>query len=257
MAGIDRQFGDAVIGLSVNAMQLESKLNDDVGKLDTTGYAVSLYGSRAGLFASSTGRKFDGMHIDGSLTIGRNSYEAEHVVDIPTLPLSVASSENDANVFALTAGTGIEAHSGRTDYDLSLSGTWSRADIDDLTESGGGPLILFVQGHEIESAVATAGFNVRTAIPTSFGNLLPMFRAEMIHEFKSGARLVTARFLRDTQNIAFTIPLDQPDSNYGKLSAGLQGVFPHGVSAFVEVTQDVLRSDLHFRTIQVNVSKSF
>jgi uncharacterized protein YhjY with autotransporter beta-barrel domain len=257
MAGIDRQFGDAVFGVSVNVMKLDADLNDNAGKLDTTGYAVSLYGSRAGLFASGTGRKFDGLHIDGSLTLGRNRYDAEHVVDIPTLPLSVARSENDANVFALTAGGGVEAHSGRTDYDVTLSGTWSRADIDDLTESGSGPLILFVQGHEIESAVATAGFNVRTAIPTSFGNVLPMFRAEMIHEFKSGARLVTARFLRDTLNTSFTVPLDQPDPNYAKLSAGLQAVFPHGVSAFIEATQDVLRSDLHFRTIQVNVSKSF
>jgi outer membrane autotransporter protein len=258
MAGIDRQFGDAVFGVSVNVMQLDSTLSDAAGKLDTTGYAVSLYGSRSGLFApTGTGRRYDGVHVDGSLTVGRNRYDAEHVVDIPTLPRSVARSENDASVFALTAGTGVEAHQGRTDYDLSLSGTWSRADIDDLAESGDGPLILFVQGHEIESAVATAGFNVRTAIPTSFGNVLPMFRAEMIHELKSGARLVTARFLRDTLNTAFTIPLDQPDPNYAKLSAGLQAVFPHGVAAFIEVTQDVLRSDLHFRTIQLNVSKSF
>jgi hypothetical protein len=263
MAGIDRQFGDAVLGVSLNVMQLDSKLSDAAGKLDTTGYAVSVYGSWSGGLQPAgqrpEGRRstFDGLHVDGSLTIGRNRYDAEHVVDIPTLPLSIARSKNDASVFALTAGTGLEAHQGRTDYDLSLSGTWSRADIDDLTENGDGPLILFVQGHEIESAVATAGLNVRTAIPTSFGNVLPMFRAEMIHEFKSGARLVTARFLRDSLNTAFTIPIDQPDPNYGRLSAGIQAVFPRGVSAFIEATQDVLRSDLHFRTIQVNVSKSF
>ncbi|MEK6373173.1 MAG: Calx-beta domain-containing protein [Acidobacteriota bacterium] len=263
MAGVDRQFGDSVFGVSVNLMKLDSTLNDSTGSLETKGYALSLYGSRSGLFTGSAapgtaaGHHFDGVHIDGSLTLGRNRYDAKHIVVIPGFTNSVARSKNNANVFALTGGAGIDSHKGRTDYDVSLSGTWSRADIDDLTESGDGPLILFVQGHEIESAVATAGFNVRTAIPTSFGNVLPMFRAEMIHEFKSGARLVTARFLRDTQNIAFTIPLDQPDPNYGKLSAGLQAVFPHGVSAFVEVTQDVLRSDLHFRTIQVNVSKSF
>ena len=219
MAGIDRQFGDAVLGLSVNVMKLDADLNDHAGKLDTTGYAISLYGTRS----------FDRLHLDGSLTLGRNRYDAEHVVDIPTLPLSVARSDNDASVFALTAGGGMEGHNGRTDYDVTLSGTWSRADIDDLTENGSGPLILFVEGHEIESAVATAGFNVRTAIPTSCGNVLPMFRAEMIHEFKSGARLVTARFLRDTLNTSFTVPLDQPDPNYAKLSAGLQAVFPHGV----------------------------
>ena len=99
--------------------------------------------------------------------------------------------------------------------------------------------------------------NVRSVWAVPFGDLLPSFRGEMIHEFKSGARLVTARFLKDKLNTGFTVPVDTPDSNYGKLSAGLQAVFAHGVSAFVEVTQDVLRSDLHFRTVQVNVSKSF
>jgi hypothetical protein len=87
--------------------------------------------------------------------------------------------------------------------------------------------------------------------------LLPTFRGEMIHEFKSGARLVTARFLRDSSESSFTIPLDRPDANYAKLAAGLQAVFPRGISAFVEVTQDVLRSDLRYRNIQFNVSKSF
>jgi hypothetical protein len=79
----------------------------------------------------------------------------------------------------------------------------------------------------------------------------------MIHEFKSGARLVTARFVHDSGQLSFTIPIDSPDANYGKLGAGLQAEFPHGYSAFVEVTQDVLRSDLHFRTLQFNLRKAF
>lgn len=265
MFGMDRQVGDGVIGGSVNWMHLDSKLDDAAGSLNTTGYAVSVYGSRSGLFAGSappaagTGTHYDGVHIDGSLTAGRNGYDAKHVVDIPGLSTgpATAKSRNNADVFALAAGTGLEAHRGKTDFDLSLASTWSRAKIDDLTESGSGPLILFVQGHEIESLVATAGFNVRSAWPVPFGTLLPSFRAEMIHEFKSGARLVTARFLHDVGETSFTIPIDSPDVNYGKLGAGLQADFPHGVSAFVEVTQDVLRSDLHFRTLQFNVRKAF
>lgn len=258
MFGVDRMAGENIFGASLNFMQLDSDLSDSAGSVDTTGYALSLYASRGGLFASKTpGAKFDGLHLDGSLTLGRNNYEAEHVVDIPGMPLSRAKSDNDANVFAVAGGTGFEAHRGRTDFDASLSGTWSRANIDDLTEEGDGPLILFVQGHEIESLVATAGINVRSAFPISFGTLLPSFRAEMIHEFKGGARLVTAHFLRDHLETSFTVPLDRPDSNYGKLSAGLQGVFAYGYSASIEVTQDVLRSDLHFRTLQFNVLKSF
>jgi hypothetical protein len=263
MAGVDRLFGQTIFGASINWMQLESDLTQNAGSVDVDGYALSIYGSRGGIFARSAatdtgkGMRYDGMHLDGSLTLGRNSYDSEHVVEITGLPTSTATSENDADVLALAGVTGFEAHNGRTDFDFSLSGTWSRAEIDDLTEEGSGPLILFVQGHEVESLTGTAALSVKSAIPVSFGTLLPNFRAEMIHEFKSGARLVTARFLRDQLGTSFTIPIDQPDANYGKIAAGLQASFAHGVSAYIEATQDVLRSDLKFRTIQFIVTKSF
>ncbi|MEO8379588.1 MAG: autotransporter domain-containing protein [Acidobacteriota bacterium] len=263
MAGVDRQFGDAVFGASIHFMQLDSTLDDAVGSLDANGYALSVYGSRGGLLdgdtsaGTGTGTRYDGLHVDGSITVGRNNYEAEHTVAFGPLSFGPARSENDATVFALAAGTGIDAHHGRTDFDASLSGSWSRASIDEFSEEGSGPLILFVEGQDVESLVATAGLNVRSAFPVTFGVLLPSFRGEMIHEFKSGARLVTARFLRDFDGNSFTIPLDRPDANYARLAAGLQAVFPRGISAFVEVSQDVLRSDLRYRNIQFNVSKSF
>src|SRR4029079_6600121 len=143
------------------------------------------------------------------------------------------TSENDANIFAVAGVAGFEGHSGRTDFDFSLSRAWSRASIDDLTEEGSGPLILFVQGHDIDSLVGTAAFSVKSAWPVSFGTLLPNFRAELIHEFKDAARFVTARFVRDQLGTSFTVPLDQPDANYGKLAAGLQASFAHGFAAYV------------------------
>ena len=46
------------------------------------------------------------------------------------------------------------------EVDVSLGGTWSRAHVDDLTEDGSGPLILFVLGRDIDSLVATTFANV-------------------------------------------------------------------------------------------------
>lgn len=204
-----------------------------------------------------TETRYDGVHIDGSITLGRNHYDSEHVLEIEGMPLSRATSENNARVFALSGVAGLEAHRGRTDFDASLSGSWSRTHIGDLTENGSGPLILFVQGHEIDSLVSTAGFSARSAWSVPFGTLFPNVRAEMIHEFKSAARLVTARFLRDAAGTSFTIPIDRPDSNYGRLAAGLLTVFPRGLSVYAEVTQDLQRSDLKYRTAQLTVSKSF
>lgn len=243
MFGVDRLFGTTLLGASLNLMQIDTTLSSDTGSVDTSGYALSLYGSRG--------------YFDGSITVGRNTYDAEHTVDITGLPLSRATSENDANVFAVSAGTHFDAHRGRTDFDFSLSGTWSRANIDDLEEEGSGPLILFVEGQDVKSLTATAGLNVRSAFAVPFGTLLPSFRAEMLHEFEDGARLVTARFIRDSLGTSFTVPLDRVDRNYGRIGAGLQGVFPYGWSASVEATQDVLRSDLDFRTVQFTLYKSF
>ena len=93
MAGVDRQFGENVFGVSLNLMRYESTLNESVGSLDIDGYALSLYGSRGGLLGSGApsagaGTHFDGVHVKGSLTVGRNRYKAEHVVDITGMPLS-------------------------------------------------------------------------------------------------------------------------------------------------------------------------
>lgn len=258
MFGVDRLLGQNIVGASLNLMQFDADLDSDTGSVDTTGYALSIYGSRGGLFAGgSPNAKFDGVHFDGSLSYGRNTYEAEHNVSIAGLPLGRATSENDANVLAVAAGTGFEAHTGRTDFDFSLSGTWSRASIDDLTEEGSGPLILFVRGQDVESVTATLGLNVRSAFAMPFGTLLPSVRAELIHEFEDGARFVTARFLRDRLGTEFTIPLDRADASYGRVGVGLQGAFPFGWSASLEATKDVLRSDLKFGTVQFNVLKSF
>jgi len=262
MAGVDHSSGENIFGISLNLMKLDSKLNDDAGSIDVNCSALSIYGSRGGLFASGapatgTGIHYDGVHIDGSLTAGKNRYASEHVVAIPGTPVERATSVNDATLFALTGATAVDAHRGSTEFEASVSGSWSRTRIGDLTENGSGPLILFVQGHEIDSLLATAGFTVHSGWSVPFGTLSPNVHAEMIHEFKSAARLVTARFRRDVLGTPFTIPIDRPDTNYGKIAAGFLAGFPGGVSAYIEATQDVLRSDLKYRTVQFGVLKSF
>lgn len=262
MAGVDRQFGEGVFGLSLNLMRLDSTLSESAGSVDVDGYALSLYGSRGGLLTrgappAGAGTHFDGVHVDGSLTVGRNRYKSEHVVDITGLPISVATSKNDGNVYALAGVTGLESHRGRGEFDLSLGGTWSRAHVDDLTEDGSGPLILFVQGRDIDSLTGNLAFSAKGAWPVAFGTLLPTVRVELLHEFKGAARLVTAHFVRDSLGTSFTIPLDRPDANYGRVAAGLQAVFPRGLSLHIEGSQDVARNDLKFRNVQLTLSKSF
>src|SRR5262249_28240960 len=131
MLGIDRQVGNGVLGVSANFANFNSKLNDAAGKVDTNAYALSLYGSRMwGGFSTRpdglrTRPTYDGLHVDGSLTLGHNSYDSEHVVDIPGLALSRAQSKNNAIAYGMAGGLGVDAHSGRTDFDFGLSANWS------------------------------------------------------------------------------------------------------------------------------------
>ena len=262
MAGVDRLVGSSsIIGASVNWLSLQSDLDQNAGSVDTSGYALSVYASRGGIGAGDTtgtgrGTRFDGVHLDGSVTLGRNTFDTEHVVAIGSSS-SRATSENDASVFAVSAGGGVDIHRGRTDFDISLNGTWSRADIDDMAEQGPGALILFVQGHEVESLTGTLGLNVRSAFPVAFGTIIPSVRAELVREFEDGSRFVTARFLRDTLGTSFTIPLDTPDTNYARAGAGLQADFAYGWSAFLEISKDFARDDLDYQNLQFLIRKSF
>lgn len=256
MFGADRLIGRGIVGASLNLMQLDAQLSAVNGAVDTNNVALSVYGSAGGFF-SRTGGRFDGLHVDGSLTYGRNAYESERDVSIGGLTLARGSSDNGAGLFAVSAMTGFEAHADRTDFDVSIGGTYSRVEIDDLSEEGSGPLLLFVEGQNIESLTGNLALNVRSAFAVPFGTLLPSLRAELVHETEAGARLVTARFQRDRFENAFVVPLDQPDEGYGRIGAGLQAVFPYGWSASVEATQDVLRDDLKFRNVQFTVYKSF
>lgn len=256
MFGADRLIGQNIVGAALNLMQVDAELSAINGSVDTSGLALSVYASRGGIF-SRTGGRFDGLHFDGSLTYGRNAYESERDVSISGLTFARGTSENDASLFTVAAMTGFEAHTGRTDFDFSIGGTYSRIEIDDLSEEGSGPLLLFVEGQNIESLTGNVALNVRSAFAVPFGTLLPSLRAEFVHETEAGARLVTARFLRDRFDNAFVVPLDRPDEGYGRIGAGLQAVFPYGWSASVEASQDVLRDDLKFRNVQFTVYKSF
>jgi uncharacterized protein YhjY with autotransporter beta-barrel domain len=253
MVGVDRLFGQSIAGASLHVTQMEGNLNEGIGFVDANGYALSLYASRGGLF-SRTGGRFDGLHLDGSVTVGNHTYDMKRDL---SGTFASALGENDARMFAVAAGTGLDLHTGRTDIDVSLGGMWSRSEIDELSEEGVGPFLLFVEGHEVESLTGTLGLNLRSAFAVPFGTLLPSLRGELVHEFESDARLVTARFLRDQLNNSFTVPVDEPDANYGRVGAGLQALFPYGWSLSIEVNQDVLRDDLEFRNLQFNIYKSF
>jgi hypothetical protein len=262
--GTDRRIGGGFIGAAAGSSSLGADLGDAGGHLGTSSYTLSVYGTRPGLFggegagAAGPGAHYDGAYLDGAFMVARQRYESRRLIDVPGLPAVLrALSSNNANVFALMAGGGIDAHRGGLALDTSLRGTWTAARIGGYSERGADPLDLAVEAQTIHSALATAQVDLTYTWSAGWGVLRPSLSGSLVHELKNAARTVGGHFLSDPGGTPFAVPLDRVDANYGHLDAAVQALFPHGFSAFVHYGRDAHRSDLHFRTIDFGVRKEF
>lgn len=252
--GVDHSDGRRVIGVALSKTDLDSQLDDGGGTLETSGYSVSVYGSIAEL--TKPGERFDGMYVDGYVTYGRNDYDTEHVVTLGSSTFE-STSNNTSDMYSVGGTLGIGAHKGALSFDGFVRGSWASATVDGFDESGTNPLALRVESQQVDSLLAVLGIDVAYAWSTSWGVLRPSVRASLLHEFEDGARLITARFINDRQQNPFTVPLDRPDRNFANISAGLQALFPHGWSAFVQYSRDTARTDLNFQSVAFGVRKEF
>lgn len=252
--GVDHSKGRHVLGVALSITELASDLDDDGGSLDTTGYSLSVYGTRMNL--TRPRRNLDGAYVDAYLTYGRSQYDSEHVVTIGGIT-SVATSDNSSNLYSAGGSVGISGHSNAFSFDAFVRGSYASARVDGFVESGTNPLRLSVESQQVDSLLATVGVDVGYAWSTSWGVLRPSLRGSLLHEFEDGARLITARFVNDRQQNPFTVPLDKPDRNFANIAAGLQALFPHGWSTFVQFSKDTGRSDIDFQAINFGIRKEF
>jgi outer membrane lipase/esterase len=92
---------------------------------------------------------------------------------------------------------------------------------------------LHVNQQQFESLQTAPGLQLAYAISLPWAVIMPMARAEYIHEFKNNSRNINAFFSQDPTQTRFNILTDKPDRDFIIASAGISAQFAHGMSAFV------------------------
>jgi len=233
VGGIDYRLTDkAVIGASLAYGDSSVKFNPHgEGALDTTSWAVSLYGS---VYAAKN------FYFDGILNVANSSYDADRnitYVDGSGLVSADAQGETDG----LTVSGGLSAG-----YDFLIGGLtlspnvglfYIDAKIDGFTEEGAGGLNLLYDEQKFKSFTGNAGVRMTYAWNLSWGVLLPHIRVDYVREFENDADVFGVRFAADpnaTSTPPILVQTDNPDESYWRLAAGFSAQFKYGLSGYVE-----------------------
>jgi outer membrane autotransporter protein len=105
--------------------------------------------------------------------------------------------------------------------------------VDALNETGGQGYALHTNGYSFESLQSAAGLQLSYAFSTPWAVIVPMVKAEYIHEFENDSRVFSSYFLQDVRQARFNIITDKPDRDFIIASAGVSAQFIHGISAFL------------------------
>jgi outer membrane autotransporter protein len=253
-AGIDYNFGSAVLGGSVGYDHYRASFDDNgsVSGGDVTVGAVS--GSLYGAWFS------DQFFVNGIVsysqpktTENRNSfYEAPagspcDKFDSLGCGANESLSGRPAGRYIATGATiGHDSIVHSWNFESSLSLSYRRVDIESFQETDNTPdggLALAYDGQTIESLRSILGLDISRAISRSFGVVSPSLRLEWHHEFKNDERMLRAKFVEDTalnggaNNFdtclsCFVIPSDPDNSNFGLAGLGVTMLFANRLQAY-------------------------
>jgi outer membrane lipase/esterase len=221
--GTDYRVTDnVVLGAAIGYLRTKADLDDGGGRVKTDGYSVSLFGS---YYVT------DKMYVDAIATYGWNGYGVTRNTTFADTS-ATARSDPDGNQFALSVSGGYNLNFGPLTAGPTAKITYIRVHIDGFEERGADIFNLRVNSQKVESLTTDLGGQISYAISTPWGVLLPQARAEWVHEFRGGSRLITGGLVADTLRTNFSAPTNSPDRNYVNLGAGMTATLPRGVSGF-------------------------
>ncbi|MGH8498328.1 MAG: autotransporter outer membrane beta-barrel domain-containing protein [Methylococcales bacterium] len=226
-----RLTDDLIVGTAFNYLAGDSYFDLSGGRSQTNSYTGSVYASYYVV---------DNFYLNGLAAYGGTEYNItrniQYVIPGDNVNASLSGSPGGQQ-YSLSFGGG---------YDFSFNSVnlnpYARIDyvglqVDGFQESESGitkGLAMRVGQQNVHSLRTAVGARTSYAISTSFGVLLPSFRAEWIHEYMDNSRNFTASFAGDqVVQQSFNIVTLRPDRNYAVVGAGLSGTFAHGMSAFI------------------------
>jgi outer membrane autotransporter protein len=249
-AGLDYRLTDNFVfggafGYSHLNSDFKQSVNVDGGGVDADSYGFSLFG----LYY------LENFYFHGLAGYARNEYDVKRKVFIASqdpnqVVDATGKSSPDANTYLISGGGGYDFT-----YDAWTLGPIVRADyihsdIGSYNESGAGALNLRVQSQTIKSLTTHVGAQTSYSQSTKFGILSPYVRATWVHEFENDGRFIRSFYINEfvpAGESATILPVESedPDRDYGRLSLGLSGVFPHGFQGFLQYERWVGLDDIN------------
>ncbi|MBU2570837.1 MAG: autotransporter outer membrane beta-barrel domain-containing protein [Gammaproteobacteria bacterium] len=225
--GMDYRFTDNfLMGMAFGYNNATSRYRNNLGDMEADNYTGAVYASfytEDGFFIDGI---FSGSHIDYS-TRRRIQYNFGNNIN------TNAIGDNSGREFNVSMNTGYNFNVSGLTITPQVRVDYTSSQVDALNERGGLGWALHIDEQDFDSMQTAAGLQLNYAVSLPWAVIVPMARAEYIHEFKNDQRNIQAFFIQDPTQTRFNIQTDKPDRDYIVMSAGISAQFMHGISAFV------------------------
>ena len=262
-AGVDYNFGNAVLGVSVGHDNFDADIRASGTTVSGGGARVkvtsgSVYGAWFGPAWYFNGIiNYGGIKSDQSREV---KYTANYTAgfDPQSIPGAtdqcagttctvtvdrVLTGNPGGNAFAVGATAGYQYAAFGWDFSPSLSINYRRAKFDSFSETDPSlatdGLALSYGQQTIDSLRSILGVQISKPISVSFGVVSPVVRVEWNHEFYTGLRSIAAHYTSDPSCVNgvcdsdFALPIDRAASNYGVAGGGVVVTLARRVQVFV------------------------
>lgn len=225
-----RLMDDLIVGTAFSYLAGDSYFDLSGGRAQSNSYTGSIYG---------TYYVVDNVHLDALASYGGTDYDIQrniqYTITAPTPDVvnTITSGTPGGEQYSVSFGAGYDYSYGSFNLNPYARFDYVGLQVDPFQESGGFGWAARFGEQNINSLRTTLGAQTSYAVSTSFGVLLPFFRAEWIHEYKDNSRNISASFVGDPAATTFNIVTTNPTRNYAIVGAGLSGTFAQGISAFI------------------------
>ncbi|MGQ0658023.1 MAG: autotransporter outer membrane beta-barrel domain-containing protein [Chromatiales bacterium] len=231
--GVDYRLSDqSLVGLAVGYTTQDVDLDSNSGSLDTDGISGSLYGS---YYPSPQS------YINAIASYSATDHDQERniiytIAGTASIVNQTAFSDTDSDEIAGSLEAGYDFYRGRWTMTPYARLDVAHTEIDGFTEILGPPapgtvnsdFALQIDDQAFTSVTTAIGGRVLTAISAKSFDVFPQVGVEYVHEFDNDNEDTTGRLVQDTSGSTFLLPTDEPDRNYGSVSAGLTTDFRNG-----------------------------
>ncbi|MSR15933.1 MAG: autotransporter outer membrane beta-barrel domain-containing protein [Gammaproteobacteria bacterium] len=256
-AGLDYQITDPLlVGAAFTYTTSDTDIALNGGNMETDTYGGFGYATLA----------FGGnWYLDGMVGYTQNNHDQTRNLNYTVLGVALnqtALSELDSREvagsvkigFDNTMGAWVVSPYARVDVaDVEIDGYSER--MSNLTAVGSG-VALQIDDQSYTSLMSAFGAQLGYVSVQSWGTWYPQVVAEYVHEFDNDAKNITGRFV-NAPTFSFSMPIDNPDRNFGNIGVTSSFLFNGGVSAFASFQTLVGYEDLTTHAVEFGVRIPF